>query len=162
MTLMAVGIYMSEYEVFGLYPIHKSVGVILFFFIIVRVVVRIKNGWPPAVSQYQVWEQVLAKLVHWVLLLATLLFPLSGMLMSGAGGHGIAVFGLELVARNSDPLNIEKVIPFNETLAELGHETHELLGTIMIVIIALHILGAFKHHVIDKAGTLRRMLGKQI
>lgn len=161
-TMMSVGIFMEEYEVMFLYPIHKSFGVIIFAFIGIRVVMRLANGWPPPVTEYQALQQKLAKLVHWTLLIATLLFPISGMLMSGVGGHGIAVFGFELVAKNIDPSNIEKVLPLNGELAEIGHEVHEWLGTIMIFVISLHVLAALKHHYFDKDGTLRRMMGKEI
>ena len=158
MTLIAVGMYMSEYEVWSLYPIHKSVGVILFVFILYRVIRRIKRGWPKPVSQYQKHEVLLSKLVHWVLIIGTLMFPLSGMIMSLAGGHGIAVFGLELVASNYNAAG--EAIAINEQMAETGYETHVILGKVMLVAIGLHIVGALKHHIIDKDNTLKRMLGK--
>ena len=44
--LLIVGVYMEENEVYRLYPIHKSLGVIVFGFVIIRVIWRIKNGWP--------------------------------------------------------------------------------------------------------------------
>lgn len=157
-SLIGVGLYMEEYEAFSLYPIHKSIGIILFVFILYRVFYRIKQGWPQPVSQYQKHEVILSKLVHWVLIIGTVLFPISGMMMSGAGGHGIAVFGLELLASNYDAAG--EAIALNATLAGYGHETHEWLGKVMMVAIGLHIIGALKHHFIDKDNTLKRMLGK--
>ncbi|HHL31098.1 MAG TPA: cytochrome b [Oceanospirillales bacterium] len=156
--LIAVGLYMAENDIESLYPIHKSIGVILFIFIVFRVIRRIRRGWPKAVGDYQQWESVLSKSVHWILIIATLMFPISGMMMSGAGGHGISVFGLELLASNFDTAG--KAIPLNATLAGLGHETHEILGELIIYVIGLHILAAFKHHFIDKNRSLLRMLGK--
>lgn len=161
-ALLSVGIFMAETETYFLYPIHKSIGVLMFGLILARVVWRLINGWPVPVGDYQHWEHVLAKLIHWVLILGTLLMPISGMLMSGAGGHGIAVFGFELLAMNPDPNDAHAVIALNKTLAGLGHEIHEWLAYILIASIALHIAGALKHHVLDKDGTLRRMLGKAI
>jgi cytochrome b561 len=43
-ALAAVGVYMSENEAFELYPIHKSIGVLIFAVIIVRVYWRFVNG----------------------------------------------------------------------------------------------------------------------
>ncbi len=157
-TLIAVGLYMSENEVWDLYPIHKSIGIILFVFILYRVIRRLIRGWPEPVSQYAKHEIVLSKIIHWVLLIGTLMFPISGMMMSGAGGHGIAVFGFELLASNYNAAG--EAIALNPTLAEVGHETHEILGTVMMIAIALHIIGAWKHHLVDKDNTLKRMLGK--
>ncbi|MBL4761983.1 MAG: cytochrome b [Gammaproteobacteria bacterium] len=162
-TLLVVGIYMEENEVFSLYPIHKSVGMLIFLLIIGRVVWRLKNGWPEPASQYKAIEHKLAKLTHWVLIVGTLAMPLSGMVMSGVGGHGLNVFGFfELMPMNPDPNEVGAVIAHNESIAKLGHEVHELFGIIMIVAILLHMAGAFKHHIVDKDGTLRRMLGAHI
>jgi cytochrome b561 len=158
MGLIAVGLYMAENDIEGLYPIHKSIGVILFVFIVFRVIRRIMRGWPKAVGNYQKWELLLSKLVHWILIIATLMFPISGMMMSGAGGHGISVFGLELLASNFDAAG--EAIPLNATLAGLGHETHEILGELILYVIGLHIIAALKHHFIDKNRSLLRMLGR--
>lgn len=161
-TLLAVGIYMTETETYSLYPIHKSVGVIIFVFVLTRVVWRVINGWPKPVGTYQAWEHVLAKIVHWVLIVASVLMPASGMMMSGAGGHGIAVFGVELLARNPDPANPQKVMALNESLAGLGHNLHGIIGYVLVAAILLHVAGALKHHIVDGDGTLKRMLGKKV
>ncbi|MCF6317663.1 MAG: cytochrome b [Proteobacteria bacterium] len=157
-TMITVGIYMSEYEVWDLYPIHKSIGIIIFVFILYRFIRRMKRGWPQPVSQYQKHEIILSKIIHWVLIIGTLMFPISGMMMSGAGGHGLSVFGLELLASSYTASG--EAIALNSTLADLGHEVHELLVYVMIGAIVLHIAGALKHHLIDKDNTLKRMLGK--
>tara|TARA_B100000508_G_scaffold140803_1_gene143533 strand:- start:2249 stop:2812 length:564 start_codon:yes stop_codon:yes gene_type:complete len=161
-TLLAVGIYMANTSTYSLYPIHKSVGVSIFVVIILRVIWRIYNGWPEPTSNYKKWEQSLSKFIHYTLLIGTILIPLSGMIMSGMGGHGIAVFGFELFHHNPDPLNPNKVIPFNADMAQLGSLLHEWVSYIVIAALALHIAGALKHHIIDGDGTLKRMLGKEI
>lgn len=157
-VLIAVGLYMSENEVWDLYPIHKSIGIILFLFILYRIVRRMQRGWPTPIGENAKWELLLSKTIHWILILGTLLFPISGMMMSGASGNGIAVFGFDLLAANYNAAG--EAVAINETLANIGHETHEILGTVMIIAIALHILAALKHHYIVKDNTLKRMLGK--
>lgn len=161
-ALIAVGIYMNETETYALYPWHKSFGVLIFVFALWRIINRMKNGWPQPVSQYSPIEITLSKIVHWLLIIGTLLMPISGMMMSGLGGHGIPFFGLELLASNPNPDEPGKVIPLNKPLAGLGHELHEIGGDILIGAIALHILGALKHHIFDMDGTLRRMKGEDI
>lgn len=160
--LLAVGVYMTETETGSLYPIHKAFGFLIFFVVLVRVVWRLKNGWPTPVSQYSQIEQILAKVVHWVLILGTLLMPVSGFLMSTMGGHGLDVFGLEVFARNVDPENPTKAMPINKDLASFAHSAHHWLGEAMIVAVILHVVGALKHHLIDRDGTLRRMLGARV
>lgn len=158
--LLSVGVYMHETESYALYPLHKSFGVLILPVILFRVVWRIKEGWPTAVGLYSVLEQRLSKIVHWLLIVGTALFPISGMMMSGAGGHGIPLFGLDLLAPNPNPENPEEVIPLNETIAGIGHEMHEILAWIIITALVLHIAGALKHHIVDKDATIRRMLGR--
>lgn len=163
-AMLVVGIYMEENEVYSLYPIHKSIGVIVFIVAAIRIVWRYNNGWPTRLSggdsSYKKLEHFVAKLVHWILIIATVLMPISGMMLSGVGGHGISVFGLDLLAMNPDPNKVGAVLPFSESLAQLGHSIHETAGKVIIATLVLHLVGALKHHFVDKDGTLKRMLNK--
>lgn len=159
-ALTAIGLYMSKTETWALYPIHKSFGVLVFFIIMLRVFWRIRNGWPEAAGDYSRLEHVLAKLVHWVLIVATIAMPVSGMIHSGASGHGFGIFGLTIVPGNHVAGDPDNVIPYHAGLAETGEFLHEAIGYILIAAIILHIVGALKHHVLDRDATLLRMLGK--
>jgi len=160
--LLAVGVYMAETDTLSLYPWHKAFGFAIFFVVLLRVAWRVRNGWPVPVRQYLRIERFLARTVQWILLLGTVLMPISGFLMSALGGFGVDVFGFEVVARNPDPLNPGKILAHNAALASFFHEAHKLIGYTMIAALALHISGALKHHLIDKDGTLRRMLGASV
>jgi len=160
--LLASGIYMEENEVFALYPWHKSFGVLIVTFVILRVIWRVKNGWPSHVSDYSSLEKMLSKIVHYLLIIGTVLMPISGFIMSALGGHGVDLFGLELFSRYPDPTDPKEVIALNGTLAGIGHTIHEYAGMAIIGGVILHVVGALKHHVIDKDGTLRRMLGAEV
>ncbi|MBW5290734.1 MAG: Cytochrome B561 [Candidatus Ruthia sp. Asou_11_S2] len=160
-TLAVIGVYMSENEVFALYPIHKSIGVLIFAVIVIRIYWRFVNGWLQPVANYTKIEYNLSKIVHWVLIIATIVMPISGFIMSGAGGYGVSVFGLEIVAANFDPV-AKKAIAHNAALASFMSGTHANAGWTMIIAIFLHLAGAIKHHFMDKDSTLKRMLGKRI
>lgn len=162
LSMLTVGVYMTNQEVYALYPWHKSFGQLIFLIVLVQVIRRLKNGWPQAVSQYSAAERMLARSVHYLLLVGVLLMPVFGFLMSVFGGNGVAFFGLPLVARNPDPTNLSKVIPLNGPLAEVMSSAHGILGFLLMLAILLHIAGALKHHVLDKDGTLRRMLGAKV
>lgn len=155
-TLVAVGYYMKETESWALYPIHKSFGVLIIFLVIPRVIWRLKQGWPTPISPMTAAQHMLSKLVHWTLLLTTILFPVSGILMSGVGGYGVSIFGLELIAANVNPATNE-VVPHNEFIAKFTLQIHEILLPVILVALALHIAGAIKHQVMDKDGTITRM-----
>jgi cytochrome b561 len=161
-AMLALGIYMAETETRSLYPLHKSFGVLVFLLVIVRVAWRMKNGWLEPVGDYPRRERVLAKAVHYLLLIGTVLMPLSGFLMSALGGTGVAVFGLELVARNPDPANPARVLAHNAEAAAFFRGMHGAVAFILIVAIGLHIAGSLKHHLVDKDGTLKRIFGARV
>ena len=162
MSLMGLGTYMSLLEVGGVYDIHKSIGVAVFPLLLARVFWRLKRGWPEPLYRYSTLERYMAKVTHWALLLGVIALPLTGMLYSGASGHGFGIFGLEIFSSNYDPTDAEQVIPYSEQLSMIGETAHEWVGYGLMVIVLLHIAGALKHHVIDGDGTLRRMLGKRV
>ncbi|BFT30865.1 cytochrome b [Alteromonas sp. D210916BOD_24] len=157
--LLATGIYMTENGVFTLYPWHKSMGFVLLFVALARVFWRMVNGWPTPVSQYSKIEHNLALFTHWVLISATLLMPVSGLMASVLGGHGLSVFGWEVFAPNYSVDDPEKTLPINFEWSKVGGTIHLYLGYTVIAALLLHVCGAVKHHIIDKDGTLKRMLG---
>ncbi len=160
--LLATGIYMTENGVFTLYPWHKAIGFILLFIALTRIGWRVTNGWPTPPAAYNKVEHRLALIVHWVLISATLLMPLSGLMASVLGGHGLSVFGWDVFSPNYSVDDPEKTLPINYTWSKAGGIVHFYLGYTIIVALLLHVSGALKHHFIDKDGTLKRILGGQI
>lgn len=160
--LLATGVFMKEAEAYALYPWHKAFGVLIILPVILRVLWRLKSGWPPPVREYKKLEKKLSKFIHYILLIGTVILPISGFMMSAMGGHGVDLFGLELVSRNPNPLNPAEVIPLNESIAGIAHELHSIAGYIIIIGVILHTIGVLKHHILDKDGTLLRMLGVKV
>ena len=159
--IFVLGKYMDIAHDYSMYPIHKSLGVLIVLVVVPRLLWRYRNGLPKPLYDHSLQEKA-ATAVHLTLLAATILMPISGMMMSGFSGHGIPIFGFDLVAANPDPANPGEVIALNETLAEIGHVVHGALQWVIIVSLVLHIGGALKHHFKDKDGTLSRMLGKKV
>lgn len=157
--LTALGIYMEEFEVYSLFDLHISLGALMLLIVIPRIVWRYKEGWPPAAGNYNKLEKISGKIVHWLLLIATALMPISGIIMAIAGGHGLGIFGFELVAEQPVPPGAEDPEMLSPALQQLGESLHGFGGDLLPPLIALHVIGAIKHHVIDKDMTLRRMLG---
>ena len=150
--LLAVGLYMEDLDPspqkWQLYGIHKALGMIILALVVLRILWRGTHRPPSPLGSWSAWEHRLAGLVHFLLYFGMILMPVSGYIMSSAGGHDISIFGLVNV-----PLLIEK----NEDLGHTAKEIHELGGNALIAAIVLHFVGAMKHHIIDRDGTLRRM-----
>lgn len=152
-AVLAIGLYMSDLpngtDKWEIMARHKSIGTILFVIAIIRLVYRFKEGSIKSISESSRIQSILASVIHHLLLLATILMPVSGLSMSIGGGRGVDVFGISIVAAG------EKV----EWLSSMGHIIHVNAVNVIIVALFLHIAGALKHQVIDKDGTLSRMLG---
>lgn len=156
LALMAIGFYMVNTEAWSLYDWHKSFGLIALLLIVLRIIYRLRRGWPEPVRPYPRHERLASHNVHWLLLVGILALPLTGMRYSGASGHGFGVFGWTLMAENHGDAG---VVPHHEALARLGKQVHSILGYGLAFVIGLHLLGALKHHFWDRDDTLRRMLG---
>lgn len=152
--VFALGLYMVDLprsaEKFEWYGIHKSLGAIILAIALVRLVWRLKEGSIPPASQMPAWQDKTAKAVHGILLLATLAMPISGIAMSAGGGRAVDIFGWEIIAESSE----------KPWLQEFGSTIHHSAVEVLLVVFALHVLGAIKHQVVDKDGTISRMIGR--
>lgn len=157
-ALVAFGLYLESLprsdSKSALIQIHKSLGVIVLMLASVRLVWRIRRGMPQHVGAYTALERMLAGITHGVLLLATLLMPLSGILLSVANARPVAIFGLPFIPQ----ILAEK----NEAMVKVAAAMHGLGGKLVILFVILHVAGAMKHHLVDRDGTLKRMLGQRV
>lgn len=126
---------------------HKGLGVSILVFATLRLIWRFVEGMPRPVAPMPAWQERIATATHGFLLLGTLFMPISGMMMSLGAGRSIDVLGLFVIPA------IEK----NDLLDTMGHIVHGLGGKLLIAAIVLHVLGAMKHHFVDRDATLARM-----
>lgn len=157
MIMLVYGFVMEELEFDGAVLLHISFGLTLLIFIAYRVLRRLSIGWPEPNTQHSETTRGIARLVQWILLLASLLMPLSGLLMAAMSGWGLQWFGVELMAWSPDPAVPGEVIPVSEFWSGVGHEIHEYTAFVLIAGIVLHVAGALKHHFADRDNTLRQM-----
>lgn len=154
-AMLAMGIYVEDLprspEKGELIALHKSIGVIILLLAMLRVLWRLVSKYPEPLGQMSKGQEIIAKLTLLVLILGTVLLPLSGIVMSIGGGRSVAVFGIELIAGTGEKIEI---------LSQIGHVMHGLGGKLLIAFVLLHVVGAIKHEHFDKDGTLSRMLGR--
>lgn len=129
------------------FNLHKSLGVTIFALIIIRILWRLTHKPPALLANYKVWERKLATGAHHLLYLLMIALPLSGIIMAIYSKYGIKWFGLDFI-KGLD----------NVPMREVFKEVHEIVGVIILAVVAVHILGALKHKLIDKDDTLKRML----
>ncbi len=150
--LFALGWWMVELSYYDSWyrqapAIHKAVGILLFLLLVARLAWRWINPSPRLLGRP--WERRIASLVHGAFYALLFALMIAGYLISTADGSAIDVFGLFSVpAAISD-------LPDQEDIAG---DIHRWLAWTVIALTVLHSLAAFKHHLIDRDDTLRRML----
>lgn len=161
LTLIGVGIYMADLPrdtaeqkqyAFQFYDLHKSFGVVALLLIVLRLVWIGISPAPQLPAVFAPKERAMVKALQGLLYLLMIVLPVSGYLMSNAGGHPIHVFGL---------FEMPAIVGESKALGGFAHEVHEYGGWAMLIIIVLHMAGAIKHRVKDKGGEsdiLKRML----
>lgn len=132
------------------FSLHKTLGVFVFFVALARVAWALSQQKPAPLHPDKKAETFMAETAHWLLYGSLVLAPMSGW-MHHAATTGFAPIWWPL--GQGLPL-----VPKSEAVAALFGGAHWVFGKVMAVTIALHVLGAIKHQVIDRDATLRRML----
>ena len=129
-------------------PLHKSIGLTVLALSLARLGWRFTWTTPSYIPSLARWEHLSSRLMHWSLYALMLIMPLSGWIFSSAGKYGIAWFGVPLprfAVTKADPI------------VGIAHESHEILGYLMIALVLGHALAALRHHFVLKDAVLRRM-----
>ncbi|MFO8025472.1 cytochrome b [Thiohalophilus sp.] len=150
--LFALGLWMVELTYYDSWyteapAIHKSVGLLLFALVLLRLIWRLGNPRPEPLGAPV--EKRLAGGMHLLLYLFMFAVLISGYLISTAKGKPIVVFDWFSV-----PATVHD-LPDQEDIAGL---IHFWLAWGLIILSSGHTLAALKHHYIDRDATLRRML----
>jgi cytochrome b561 len=155
--LFALGLWMVGLDYYSTWrkdapDLHKSIGLVLFAVMLVRVVWRFISPPPPTLESYSRMTRIGAKFGHSFLYLALFAVMITGYLISTADGVGIPVFGL---------FEVPALISGLPDQADTAGVIHFYLAWALVIFSGLHALAALKHHFIDRDATLTRMLGRK-
>ena len=89
------------------------------------------------------------KTVHGLLYVVMLGVPLMGWLTSNAFGYPASFFGI---------FNLPTLIGKNIDLAEQLGELHGFGADVFVILLALHVLGAIVHLIVNKENVFKRMM----
>ncbi|MBM2577743.1 cytochrome b/b6 domain-containing protein [Jannaschia sp. Os4] len=135
-----------------LFSVHKTVGIAIFALAVVRVLWALAQPRPQPIQGG--WEATLAAIVHWLLYGSLILVPLLGWT------HHAATEGYAPILW---PLGDElPFVPNDAWLADLLGTLHTTAAKVLAVALLLHVAGALKHAVIDRDGTLARMVSGRV
>jgi len=145
--------FMKDDVKFSFYALHESIGLLLLFLAIARVLWRVMSKPPVAPDHLPAKMRVAAAGVHYALYALLILQPLLGFFTTNAYGfpqQGSTAFLFFI--------DLPKFMEPSEGLAVVLHWMHSIGGWALPFLLAAHILGAVYHHAIRKDGMLMRML----
>lgn len=131
--------------------IHRSVGILLFIAMLVRLLWRLFTPQPRPLPEHGCWEVMASHTVHGLLYVLLFVAMISGYLITTADGSSINVFGWFAV-----PSVTGRVRGMEDTAGTV----HYWSTWALVVLAGLHALAALKHHFVDRDATLKRMVGR--
>jgi cytochrome b561 len=129
---------------------HKALGLAILILTLARIGWRFANPAIALPAGTPGWQRIAVRATHigfYVLLIG---LPLGGWAASSAAGRDISFFGLF-----NWPL---LPLPRDRELAGQFIDVHGAGVKVLYVLLALHVLGALKHHFIDRDNVLHRMI----
>lgn len=145
--MLSLDYYDPNYHVFPWW--HKSFGLLIVFLLIFRLIWKSINTIVIPLTHHKKIEIYFAKVVQLLLYILLVLCCISGYMISTADAVGVSFFDLFEV-----PATLAK----GEQQTEWAQEIHYYSTYGLIILASFHMLGALKHHFIDKDVTLKRIL----
>jgi len=130
---------------------HKSIGLTILVITLVRLGVRLFHPALPLPANTPGWQKIAARGSHILLYILLIGMPLLGWIASTASQRPILYFGL--FTWPDLPF-----VPHERAISKLVMGWHEVGAWMLLAIVAVHLLAAIKHGMIDKDGVLQRML----
>jgi len=128
---------------------HKWAGVTVLALAALRLLWRLRSRPPAYPAHMPAWQRTVAHSLHALLYVLMFAVPLSGYFYSLAAGVPVVYFGLFPL-----PTLIEADAALKPTLGAL----HYWLNILLAALVAVHVLAAFKHLLLDCDGVMQRML----
>lgn len=148
--MIGVGWYMMSIEdepgSDKFFTLHKSIGLVVLALVAWRLTWRLGHSPAPLPERVPAWQRRASKASHRLLYAAMIAMPL-GLSGAALSKRGIEFFGL----------SIPRVAAPNHDLAEAFFNAHSVVAWILVALIAIHVLAALKHLIVDRDGVFQRM-----
>jgi len=147
----AEGLAVSPTKVEAFYW-HKSIGLTVLWLALLRLLWRFTNPSPRLPSDMSGWERALAHTSHVLLYVLMIAMPLSGWVIHSAANFPLDLYGV---------FPVPDIIPASadeSAVGDLAKAAHYWMFITICGLLALHVLGALKHHIVNRDTVLRRML----
>ena len=131
-----------------LVSIHRPLGILVLFLVVIRYVNRRLSTLPPFPPTMSRWQQRLAGVYERVLYSLMFLQPLVGWAMMSAGHYPVVILG---------SLHLPPILPARPTLYAVLRTTHSVLAFALFVTILVHVTLVLWHTIVMRDRMLSRM-----
>ncbi len=128
---------------------HKALGLIALGVGLAKIAWTFYSRLPEYSSSLKPWERISAHATHLALFLMMVAIPVTGYFISTSAGDAVSVFGW---------FDIPALFTISDRQRDLAIELHFYLAYATAGLVLIHALAAFKHQLVDRDGTLRRMV----
>ena len=128
---------------------HRAVGVIVLGLALSFLLWKRLSPSPALPASVPAWQRKSATAVHHILVLAMVLMPVTGYLVSTSAGQPIPMFG---------GFELPVLLRVGESTRDLLIQVHYYCAYGTLGLAAMHAGAAFKHQFVDRDGILARML----
>lgn len=152
--LVWLGWYMVDLTYFDKWynqslALHKAFGMLALGLAFAYFGWKIYSPSPAPVATGAAWQRGAATAMHAVLMVLMVVIPVSGYLISTSAGKPVSFFGW---------FDVPALVGKDEKLRDLAITAHFYLAYGIGVLVLVHAGAAIKHQLIDRDGTLARML----
>jgi cytochrome b561 len=128
--------------------LHFSFGVTIIFVVVLRLLWRLSRRVPPPVGVPE-WQRAAAHLFHGLLYLMLIVLPIMGWVSASMRGWPVDFYGV---------ITIPQIVATNPAMAGRLGDVHAQAGTILLILVGLHVAAVLYHVVIRRDRVLQRML----
>jgi len=131
----------------GMAAFHVGGGAILGVLLLWRVLRHPVRGFANKPDQ-PVLLNLISTLVMWGLLISIFVVVVTGYLIPWTQGQPLEIYSV---------ISIPSFMSESVGLHDLIEELHDISGHVIVPLVLLHVLGAFKHFIFDRDGIMQRM-----
>lgn len=133
--------------------LHKSTGLLIGLVILLRLGWRLTHSPPPLPASVPGWQQQAAAASHYLLYALMLVMPLSAYIAANFSRFGIHFFNKVQLA----PWGVD-----SKALYGIFNQVHVVSSWLLLALVTVHVLAAFKHLLLDHDSVFSRMLPQRL
>ncbi|HEX4411074.1 MAG TPA: cytochrome b/b6 domain-containing protein [Xanthobacteraceae bacterium] len=155
LAMLFIGVGMEstiEPKYHTLVSIHKPLGITILILVLIRLVLRLRDGAPPLPADMPPLMKLGAYLSHYAFYLLMIGMPLIGWAMLSAASYPVVLYG---------SLHLPPILPQSDSLHTLLWGAHYYLAFAFFALILLHLAAALFHAFVRRDGVFEAMASLQ-